>query len=155
MPSCWQSARSPDSTSNCQSGRARQGKVCNAPSAASPRVSAPSMIWWASGSKISLGCKRSSSARSVAVPSPSSTVSRPRARSTHARPKREISVPSITVYTAANKFSRRSSSNAASVTVPGVKIRTTARSTGPRVLPTSPTCSQIATDSPLRSRRAR
>ena len=37
---------------------------------------------------------------------------------------------------------------ASSVTVPGVTMRTTLRSTGPLVVAESPTCSQIATDSP-------
>ena len=43
------------------------------------------------------------------------------------------------------------SSSASSVTVPGVTTRTTWRSTGPFDLAGSPICSQIATDSPLRT----
>ena len=57
--------------------------------------------------------------------------------------------------TAANKVSRRCSSSASSVTVPGVTTRTTWRSTGPLDFAGSPICSQIATDSPLRTSRAR
>ena len=41
-----------------------------------------------------------------------------------------------------------SDSSSLSVSVPGVTTRTTLRSTGPLAAPTSPTCSQIATDSP-------
>ena len=57
--------------------------------------------------------------------------------------------------TLASTLSRRSSSSASSVTVPGVTMRTTSRSMGPLFLPGSPRCSQIATDSPLRTSRAR
>jgi len=39
--------------------------------------------------------------------------------------------------------------------VPGVTMRTTSRSSGPREDPGSPYCSQIATLSPLRTSRAR
>jgi hypothetical protein len=52
-------------------------------------------------------------------------------------------------------LARRGSSSASSVTVPGVTTRTTSRRTGPLSAPTSPTCSQIAADSPRRTSRAR
>ena len=42
-----------------------------------------------------------------------------------------------------------SPSRAVSVKVPGVTTRTTLRSTGPLLAPTSPTCSPMATDSPI------
>ena len=48
-----------------------------------------------------------------------------------------------------------SSSSASSVSVPGVTTRTTSRSTGPLLFAGSPTCSQIATDSPSLMSRAR
>ena len=48
-----------------------------------------------------------------------------------------------------------SASRSLSVSVPGVTMRTTLRSTGPLPAPTSPTCSQIATDSPARTSLAR
>jgi hypothetical protein len=50
--------------------------------------------------------------------------------------------------TASSSASLRSASRSLSVRVPGVTMRTTLRSTGPLLAPTSPTCSQIATDSP-------
>ncbi len=78
------------------------------------------------------------------------TLKRPADRSSHANPKRPW-VPQML----ANKLSRRSSSSASSVTVPGVTMRTTSRSIGPLVLPGSPRCSHIATDSPLRTSLAR
>ncbi len=46
-------------------------------------------------------------------------------------------------------------SSAMSVSVPGVTTRTTLRSTGPLLVDGSPICSQIATLSPRRTRRAR
>ncbi|MNT57500.1 hypothetical protein D3C72_1948710 [compost metagenome] len=48
-----------------------------------------------------------------------------------------------------------SGSSAASVSVPGVTMRTTLRSTGPLLVAGSPICSQIATDSPSFTSRAR
>ena len=45
-------------------------------------------------------------------------------------------------------LSALSSSSALSVSVPGVTIRVTARSTGPLAVAGSPICSQIAADSP-------
>jgi len=47
------------------------------------------------------------------------------------------------------------SSSDSSVSVPGVTTRTTLRSTGPLLAAGSPICSQIATDSPSLTSRAR
>jgi hypothetical protein len=58
---------------------------------------------------------------------------------------------SIGAVDAGQRLSRRSSSSASSVTVPGVTMRTTSRSIGPLVLPGSPRCSQMATLCPLRT----
>ena len=57
--------------------------------------------------------------------------------------------------TASSNVSRRSLSSASSVTVPGVTMRTTLRSTRPLASAGSPICSQIATDSPSATSRAR
>ncbi len=57
--------------------------------------------------------------------------------------------------TASSMDSALSGSSSLSVSVPGVTTRTTLRSTGPLAAPTSPTCSQIATDSPMRISRPR
>jgi hypothetical protein len=57
--------------------------------------------------------------------------------------------------TASSTVSWRSASSSESVTVPGVTTRTTLRSTGPLLAPTSPTCSAIATASPSLTSRAR
>jgi hypothetical protein len=51
-------------------------------------------------------------------------------------------------FTAASRLSREAASSAESVTVPGVTMRMTRRSTGPFDVAGSPTCSQIAADSP-------
>ena len=60
-----------------------------------------------------------------------------------------------TQWAATSRLSRRASSRCSSVSVPGVTIRVTRRSTGPRVAAGSPICSQIAADSPLRTSFAR
>ncbi|MDT4867925.1 hypothetical protein FQZ97_1028600 [compost metagenome] len=57
--------------------------------------------------------------------------------------------------TAIRTASVLSDSNSLSVSVPGVTTRTTLRSTGPLAVATSPTCSQMAADSPSLMRRAR
>ena len=75
---------------------------------------------------------------------------RPLARSSQASPWR---LPSK--HSAASRFSRWRSSRESSTSVPGVTTRTTCRSTGPLDFAGSPTCSQMATDSPRRTRRAR
>ncbi len=68
-----------------------------------------------------------------------------------ARPQK-LRVPACTASSVASALSLSSS---ASVSVPGVTTRTTLRSTGPLEAPTSPTCSQIATDSPSLMSRPR
>ncbi|MNF72910.1 hypothetical protein D3C84_549000 [compost metagenome] len=73
----------------------------------------------------------------------SSTLKLPLVMSSTARPNRRSSP-----RTAAIRLSLRSSSSASSLTVPGVMMRTTCRSTGPLLVAGSPTCSQITTDSP-------
>ena len=57
--------------------------------------------------------------------------------------------------TAINTASDLSDSSSVSVSVPGVTTRMTLRSTGPLEVATSPTCSQMATDSPSLIKRAR
>ena len=57
--------------------------------------------------------------------------------------------------TASSSDSLLSDSSSLSVSVPGVTTRTTLRSTGPLAVATSPTCSAIATDSPILIRRPR
>ncbi len=52
-------------------------------------------------------------------------------------------------YAAASRLSRVGASSEESVSVPGVTMRMTLRSTGPLLVAGSPTCSQIATDSPI------
>ncbi|MNT40765.1 hypothetical protein D3C72_1770980 [compost metagenome] len=68
-----------------------------------------------------------------------------------ARPQK-LRVPACT---ASSSESLLSLSSSESVSVPGVTTRTTLRSTGPLLAPTSPTCSQMATDSPSLISRAR
>ena len=75
---------------------------------------------------------------------------RPADRSSQAMPKLSPSV-----NTAATTLSRSADSSASSVSVPGVTMRVTLRSTGPLLVAGSPICSQMATDSPLRTSFAR
>ena len=63
----------------------------------------------------------------------------------------EARVPPGGAAMPSSRLSRRSSSSASSVTVPGVTTRTTLRSTRPLASAGSPICSQIATDSPSRT----
>ena len=79
-----------------------------------------------SGTSSSAGRSRSSSAASASSPAACSAWKRPLESSSQARPK-----PSAPGAIAASSVSRRSSSSASSVTVPGVTTRTTWRSTGP------------------------
>ncbi len=58
-------------------------------------------------------------------------------------------------WTAASAASALAFSRPVSVTVPGVTTRTTLRSTGPLLVAGSPICSQMATDSPILTSRAR
>ena len=65
-------------------------------------------------------------------------------RLSHAMPTRL----SLAARARASRQSRFASSRLASVSVPGVTMRATLRSTGPLLVAGSPNCSQIATDSP-------
>jgi hypothetical protein len=140
VPNCSQSCRPALPSSKCQGGLERTAVA----GPASPRTGA------SSGTSNSAGRRRSSSAAIASRPVASSAWKRPLASSIQASPKLSPAMDS-----AASSVSRRSSSSASSVTVPGVTTRTTCRSTGPLAFAGSPICSQIATDSPLRTARAR
>src|SRR5438309_1556547 len=140
VPSWSVSRREALASSKCHGGRVRSA-VPDGVTGSSPAPSACSS---------SAGRSRSSSPASPWRPSPCSTVKRPAATSSQASPKRPPSRA-----TAATRVSWRSSRSAASVTVPGVTMRTTARSTGPFEAAGSVSCSQMATLSPLRTSRAR
>jgi len=140
VPSWSVSRREALASSKCHGGRIRSA----VPDRVAGSTPAPS------ASSSSAGFSRSSSAASPWRPSPCSTVKRPAARSSHASPKRSPSRAR-----APTRVSRRSSRRAVSVTVPGVTMRTTCRSRGPFELDGSPSCSQIATLSPLRTSLAR
>ena len=73
----------------------------------------------------------------------SATRSAPLARLSQASPTVDLSRVS-----ASRMLSALSSSSAESVSVPGVTMRVTCRSTGPLASAGSPICSQMATDSP-------
>ncbi|CFN72511.1 Uncharacterised protein [Bordetella pertussis] len=77
----------------------------------------------------------------------------PLARLSQARPARGSRLP--VTQTAASARSALAGSKASSVRVPGVTMRTMRRSTGPLAAAGSPICSQMATDSPSATRRAR
>ena len=81
----------------------------------------------------------------------SASCTRPWVTASQARPAR----PRAPACTASSSDSLLSLISSLSVSVPGVTTRTTLRSTGPLAVATSPTCSQIATDSPSLIRRAR
>ncbi len=83
--------------------------------------------------------------------STSSTQKRPLARSSHAMPKRPLGAADR------RRVGCRRLHRAALLrsTYPGVTMRSTRRSTGPFDVAGSPICSQIATDSPSRTSRAR
>ena len=91
----------------------------------------------------SAGFSRSSSLRSAVSSCSCATTNRPLLKSKWASPWMFL-----TRCRATNRLSRRSSSSASSVKVPGVTIRTTCRSTGPLLVAGSPSCSQMATDKP-------
>jgi hypothetical protein len=55
--------------------------------------------------------------------------------------------------TATSRLSRAASSSDSSVSVPGVTMRVTLRSTGPLLVAGSPICSQIATETPAHQPR--
>ena len=64
-------------------------------------------------------------------------------------------MPSLVGLTASVELSVLDSSSASSVNVPGVTMRWTCRSTGPLLVAGSPTCSQIATERPSFTSRAK
>ena len=128
-PSCFSSCFRPMSKSNCQ---ARQpGDEVAVEQSATP-----------SATRISAGPMRRSSLAS-ACGAISATRSSPLASDSQARPTAAL-VP----RRASRTLSALSSSSAESVSVPGVTMRVTCRSTGPLAVAGSPICSQIATDSP-------
>ena len=83
------------------------------------------------------------SSLSSACGATSATRNSPLASDSHASP-----IDDLSFAIASRTLSAFSSSSAGSVRVPGVTMRVTSRSTGPFAVATSPTCSQIATDSP-------
>ena len=80
----------------------------------------------------------------------SATRSVPPASESQARPMVDLSRVS-----ASRMLSALSSRSEESVSVPGVTMRVTCRSTGPLAVATSPICSQMATDSPSLTSLAR
>jgi len=136
-PNCSHNRRCALCTSNCHGGRA---VTLQGPSGTAGSPSAASS---------SAGARRASSAASAASPASSPTVKRPLASSSTANPARPP-----WRSTAAIRLSRRWSSSASSVKVPGVTTRTSSRCIGPRPSGT-PTCSQMATVRPRRTSRPR
>ena len=140
VPNCAQSSRVALSSSKCQGGRrVTRMLFLNEPSNA-----------WSSSTISSAGRSRSISPSMLSRSGTSVRRKRPPARSSQAMP-----TPLPSANTDATRLSRVSASNASSVSVPGVTMRVTRRSTGPLLVAGSPTCSQIATDSPLRTSLAR
>ena len=130
VENCWHKLRRAVSSSKCQTGSVLIAAL----------QFAGGVVF--SASKISEGCRRSSSAGRLSA-SASLVKNWPDARFNQAMP----SLPWRSCI-ASNRLSRFSSSRAESVSVPGVTMRTTLRSTGPLLVAGSPICSQIATDSP-------
>ena len=110
VPNCWHRLLCAVSRSKSHGARRREPR----------RFSAGRSCGQSSGINSSTGFRRSSSASRFSQPLISSTLKRPLVISSTARPNRRSS-PS----TAANRLSRRSSSRASSLTVPGVMMRTT------------------------------
>ena len=131
VPNCWVSARCAASKSNCHCGR-RFGTslLVSSVNRASSGVS--------SSAGFTRSMKEANSLGAI-----SATQKRPPARLNQASP-----ILSCIGNAAITYASRRSSSSALSVTVPGVMMRATWRSTGPLLVAGSPTCSQITTDKP-------
>ena len=96
----------------------------------------------ASDNKISAGSKRCNSS-SNEDNSMFLHKNSPDASDTHANAARFLATAN-----AATRFACLSGNNAVSVSVPGVTIRTIARSIGPFAAPASVSCSQMATDCP-------
>ena len=126
-PSCFSSFFFPLSTSNCHAGR---------------RVRKWPSRWTSSATSTSAGAIRVSSFAS-AWGAISATRSVPLASESQASPTVDLLLESER-----RMLSALSSRRAESVSVPGVTIRVTCRSTGPFASAGSPICSQIATDSP-------
>ena len=123
--------RTPVARSKCHGGSACAGAAAQAIGALS------------SACRISLGSMRASSApdfgqRHVAQVQPPSGQIEPR----------DAGARAVVACSATSRLSRLPSSRPASVSVPGVTMRATLRSTGPLLVAGSPICSQIATDSP-------
>ena len=139
VPKWRVSANWADAVSNCQGGSFLRGQLtCS-------KILRP----LSSGSTSSAGFRRSSSLANSSTPV-CMILNSPLAMDSQARP----SVP-LCMFTASTRLSRLSSSSAASVSVPGVTMRTTLRSTGPLARAGSPICSAMATDSPIFTSRAR
>ena len=131
VPNCWLSARCAASRSNCHCGR-RFGTSLLVSSASTA----------SSGVSNSAGLTRSMK-EANSLGAISATQKRPPARLSQAKPILSCAGSAAITYA-----SRRSSSSALSVTVPGVIMRATWRSTGPLLVAGSPICSQITTDKP-------
>jgi hypothetical protein len=145
--SCSSSLRRPSPESNSHSGRCVSDSEPAKRSALS-RCSNAGVTSAANNS--SLGAMRATHVSSSS-PVHSASCNAPCVTLSQARPSR-CREPWCT---ASRMASALSLSNSVSVSVPGVTTRTTLRSTGPLAVATSPTCSQIATDSPCRIKRAR
>ena len=146
-------------TSNCQSGLARMGITGVVRACRRRRSSSTDLLRAAaSDTSSSPGPIRSISASS-SVSGSVVSVQRPLAATTVASvtcgavlaPRR----PASENTSAASGRSSRSGSSCASVSVPGVMVRITFRSTGPLLVAGSPICSQMATDWPSATSRAR
>ena len=135
-PACRVASRAraaPAARSNCHAGeRAHRRHAARATQATSA----------SSGTSSSAGPMRSSTP-AASCSGTSVSVNAPEARLSHAMPAR---LPCGT--NAASRQSRLASSRFASVSVPGVTMRATRRSTGPLLVAGSPNCSTITTDSP-------
>ena len=149
--SCSSSKRRPRLTSNCHAGRS-----------VSPKRWPPALAFEASSlstasnvSVLSALCSNSCGATRATQVANSSGLhcamcTTPCVMANHAKPN-VLRGPWCTAITLASALSPSSSD---SVSVPGVTMRTTPRSTGPLPV-TSPICSQMATDSPKRMSLAR
>ena len=129
-PSCCSSCCAPARRRNATSGSARDGVAA---------ASRPAAI---GDEHFGRPMRRSSS--SSACGAISRRAASPLARDEPGEPDRAL----VVVTAPAGRCRALSSSSSASVSVPGVTMRVTWRSTGPLAVAGSPICSQIATDSP-------
>ena len=141
-PSCSHKALRAAGISKCQSATCVGRGLLLALSRSAVRVS----------TKISAGAIRSISCRSREGRLLSSVVNsvslrRPLDRDSHANPS-TTPFRCCSTFSASRGRSVFSGNSSASVSVPGVTMRCTLRSTGPLLVAGSPICSQIATDSP-------